>query len=234
MLYDWSASRNPRNPADDFLLEGNGELEVTPAGALLVRTFHLGPNRKATNIWLKTITLPPRFRLSFRYQSNSVAGNTMVIFHATPVLLQDLFEDSRPDARYCDLASWRKIVAYTVGFHRAPYNNPSVLRKIGGNVPLDLGMMPWPSDRWRHIDSITTLHSTQEPLAPANKNKPHDFVLERTDRIRFLVNGTLVHDLADTGQYPHHTTNLTGGHLGFRNFGGPADDLYSQIQLEAL
>ena len=230
-LYDWSHSLNP---SADFLLEGNGELLLTPEKQLLIRTFHLGPTRKATNVWLKNITLPARFRLSFTYQSNSVAGNTMVLFHATPGTLQTLFEDRRPDAQYRDLASWRKIVTYTVGFHRAPYNNPSVLRKIGGNVPENLGMMPWPADSWRDIDTVTRFHTTQEPLTPADKGKFHDFVLERTDRIRFFVNNTLVHDEADTGQYPYHKENLTGGHLGFRNFGGPADDLYSQILLEPL
>ena len=229
-LYNWSTRLNPA----DFLLEGHGELEVSPDNELLVRTFHLGPLRKATNVWLKNITLPRHFQLSFSYKSNSVAGNTMVIFHATPVLLQHLFEDNRPDARYSDLASWRKIVTYTVGFHRGPYNNPSVLRKIGGDVPLNFGMIPWPSDPWRDIDTVTRFHTTQEPIGPADKNKFHDFRLERTDRIKFFVNNTLIHDEADTGQYPYHKENLTAGHLGFRNFGGPADDLYSQILLEPL
>jgi len=230
VLYHWQS----RLHTPDFLLEGNGELETTLLKELLIRTFHIGPYRKATNVWLKDVVLPKHFRLSFRYKSNAPAGNTMVIFHALPVKLANLFEDRRPDAQYCDLASWRKMVAYTVGFHRGPYNNPSVLRKIGGQVPENYGMVPWPSDSWKQMDSVTRFNTAQEPITPAEKNQFHEFRLERTQRIRFFVNDTLIHDQADTGQYPYHKENLTGGHLGFRNFGGPADDLYAQILLEAL
>jgi len=229
-LYNWQSRVNPA----DFLLEGNGELEVTADNELLIRTFHVGAYRKATNVWLKDVVLPRHFRLSFRYKSNSAAGNTMVLFHALPLKLGSLFEDRRPDAQYCDLASWRKMVAYTVGFHRGPYNNPSVLRKIGGHVPEHYGMVPWPSDAWQEMDTITRFNTAKEPIGPADKNKLHEFRLERTDRIRFFVNDTLIHDQSDTSQYPYHTENLSGGHLGFRNFGGPADDLYPQILLEAM
>jgi len=230
VLYNWQSRLTPA----DFLLEGNGELEITDDKELLIRTFHIGPYRKATNVWLKNVVLPKHFRLSLRYKSNSAAGNTMVLFHALPVTLRNLFEDRRSDAQYCDLASWRKMVAYTVGFHRGPYGNPSVLRKIGGMVPEDCGMMAWPSDSWQHIDTVTRFNTAQEPIGPSEKNKFHEFRLERTERIRFFVNDTLVHDQADTGQYPYHKENLSGGHLGFRNFGGPADDVYSQMLIETL
>jgi len=229
-IYDWSSTQNPA----DFHLEGSGQLLRTEAGELLVRTFHLGPTRKAANVWLRHLTLPPSFRVSWRYRSESAAGNTMVLVNAAPVLLSHLFEDARPDAHYCDLASWRKMVAYTCGFHRGTYNNPCVLRKIGGQVPLEWGMAAWPTEAWKQMDQITRLNTTQEPLTPADKGKWHDFALEREgNRMRFFVNAILVHDIADTGQYPYHTTPLTGGHLGFRNFGGPADDLYASIRIEA-
>jgi hypothetical protein len=231
VLYDWAASRNPA----DFLLEGCGEIQVTSAGELLHRTFHLGPARKASNAWLRHLVLPERFRVSWRYRSDSAAGNTMILFNATPLLLRDLFEDSRAEARYCDLAGWRKMIAYTCGFHRGTYGNPCVLRKIGGNVPEDWGMLAWPSEQWKQCDQVTRLATTQEPLTPGEKGKWHDFVLERGgDRIRFSVNGAAVHDVADSGQYPFYAGPLTGGRMGFRNFGGPADDFYEQIRVEAI
>jgi hypothetical protein len=230
-VYDWSSKRD----LSDFLLEGSGELCMADGSQLLIRTYHLGPYRKATNVWLRRHPLPAAFRISWRYRSESPAGNSMIIFNATPVLLDDLFEDSRPEARYCDLASWRKLVAYTCGFHRGPNGNPSVLRKIGGDVPAQWGMLTWPGDAWKQCDQITRLHAAAEPLAPQDKGKWHDFVLERRgNRIQYAVNGALVHDVADTGQYPYHTSPLTGGHLSFRNFGGPADDYYADILVESL
>jgi hypothetical protein len=157
------------------------------------------------------------------------------LFNATPLLLRDLFEDSRPEARYCDLAGWRKIVAYTCGFHRGVNGNPCVLRKIGGNVPEKWGMLTWPTEQWKQCDQVTRLATTQEPLTPADKGKWHDFVLERVaDRIVFRVNGAVVQEAVDAGQYPYDATPLTGGRMGFRNFGGPADDSYEQIRVEAL
>jgi hypothetical protein len=231
ILYDWSLERNP----SDFVLEGAGELFTGERGELVMRTFHLGPLRKAANIWLKPITLPGAFRVSWRFRSESAAGNTMILFNATPLVLADLFEDSRTEARYCDLASWRKMIAYTCGFHRGVYGNPCVLRKIGGNVPEDWGMLTWPTENWKLCDQHTRMASTQEPLAVADTGKPHDFVLARDGaKIRFSVNGTLVHDVTDVGQYPYWAPALTGGHLGFRNFGGPADDVFEQIRIEAI
>jgi hypothetical protein len=230
-IYEWNIARD----ISDFHLEGGGELQLTEAGELLIRTFHLGPLRKATNVWMKHVQLPKDFRLSWRYRSESPAGNTMVIFNATPVALVDLFEDTRPEARYCDLAGWRKMVAYTCGFHRGVYGNQSVLRKIGGDVPLDWGMLTWPGDAWKQCDQLTRLASSDEKLAPADKGKWHAYQLEREgNRIRFSVNDTLIHDVQDTGQYRFHNAPLTGGYLGFRNFGGPADDFCAYICLESL
>jgi hypothetical protein len=231
MLYDWKEEQD----ISDFHVEGGGELQRTDDGELLIRTFHLGPLRKATNVWFKHIELPDNFRLTWRYRSESVAGNTMVIFNATPLTLVDLFEDSRPEARYCDLASWRKMVAYTCGFHRSVYGNPCVLRKIGGNVPPEWGMLTWPGEAWKQCDQVTRLATGDEKLAPTEKGKWHTFLLERErNRIRFSVNDTVIHDVEDGGQYPIHSSPLTAGHLGFRNFGGPADDFYADIRIESL
>lgn len=229
--YDWTTSRR----LSDWHLEGMGELRLTDAGELLVRTYNCGPGRRATNVWLRNFELPPAYHIRWRFRSDAAAGNAMCIFNARPLLLTHLFQDTRPEARYCDLASWRKMVAYTCGFHRGVAGNPSVLRKIGGEVPLEWGMVTDEMPAWKEMDRITRLDTAQEPITAADRGRWHDFAIERlAGRIRYIVNGQMVHDLADTGQYPYHTTPLVGGHCGFRNFGGPADDYYANITVETI
>lgn len=60
----------------------------------------------------------------------------------------------------------------------------------------------------------------------------HCFRLESiAPDIRFWVNGVVVHDWRNEGQYPYWLETLYGGRLGFRNFGGFADDVYEQIPI---
>lgn len=230
VLYDWATGHT-----SDWKLEGNGEVLLGAGCELQLRTFHCGPGRRATTVWLKDLLLPEAFRLDWTFRSESADGNTMLIFNAHPVGLKDLFEDSRPDARYCDLASYGKIVAYSVGFHRGVYGRPSVLRKLGGHVPADWGQLPWGSPQNEAFERDSTLHVAREPLTAELKGKPHRFVLERNGAgIRYWVNGELLHDLKDEGQYPYFHEPLRGGRLAFRNFGGYADDHYQALTVHAL
>lgn len=229
--YQWRRERR----ISDWRLEGLGEVLLGPAGELVVRTYHCGPGRRATNLWLRGLELPKAFRLSWRFRSEAAAGNTMCLFNAQPVALADLFDDSRPEARYCDLASWGKMVTHTCGFHRGVYGNECVLRKIGGKVPEDWGMLEWPGEQWKECDRVTRLGTTNEPLRAEDRGKWHDFAIERKEnRIQFMVNWQVVHDVIDEGQYPFWREPLVGGKIGFRNFGGYAEDVYEQITLEAL
>ncbi len=231
VLYDWSNGGR----ISDWHLEGRGELQLSSEGALLIRTYHCGPGRRATTVWLRDLELPGRFQVDWAFRSEAADPNTMILFHAQPVLLDDFFEDPRPDARYCDLASYRKLVAHTIGFHRGVYGRPSVLRKIGGNVPLEWGQAPWGTPQAQAMDRATTLHSTMEPLSAADKGKVHRFRLLRDGAvIRSWVNDQVVHDIRDEGQYPYWPQVLAGGRLGFRNFGGFADDMYSRITIRSL
>jgi len=231
VIYDWCAARR----LWDWKLEGRGELGVTEDGSLWIRTYDCGPGRRATNVWLKGVTLPEAFEMEWTFASEAAAGNTMVIFNAVPLGLSEVFEDPRPDALYCDLASYGKLVCHTIGFHRAVYGRPSVLRKLGGQVPAEWGQAVYPTAAWQEMNEVTTLHSTSEPLAPGERGKPHRFRLAREGRdIRFWVNGQLIHDVTDEGQYPYHTEPLVSGHMAFRNFSGFADDVYSSIVIRRL
>ena len=231
VIYDFSKDRD----ISRWRLEGNGELKLTDEGYLQINTFHLSGTQKATNVWLSDLVLPDHFEIEIEFMSLSENGNTMIIFNALPYELPDLFADPRIDAVYSDLASKRKMLAHTVGFHRAVYGRPSVLRKIGGKVPEYWGDAPWPSSAWQEMDSITVLSTKTEPLAPADKGKVHNFKLKKTgSHIKFWVNDVLLHDCTDDLQYPYCDRILMNGRMGFRNFGGPAEDFYSKIVIREL
>ena len=231
VIYDFAVDKD----LSRWLLEGNGELSVSDDGSFKINTFFRSGNQKATNVWLKDLILPDDFEIEIAFMSRSENGNTMIIFNALPFELNDLFADPRIDAVYADLASKRKMQAYTVGFHRATYHRPSVLRKIGGKVPDYWGDAPYPTSAWQEMDSITVLSSTTEPLSPADKGQVHCFKLQKIDNhIKFWVNGALVHDCKDMLQYPYGEHVLKNGRIGFRNFGGPAEDFYSKIVIKEI
>ncbi|HYF50487.1 MAG TPA: hypothetical protein VEJ63_13840 [Planctomycetota bacterium] len=228
-IYDWQASRS----LSDFRLEGRGELQLGDDGALLIRTYDCGPLKRATTVWLKNVVLPKAFQVDWTFRSNSAAGNSMSIFNALPLGLKNIFEDPRPDALYCDIASFRKMIAHSVGFHRSVYGKPSVLRKLGGRVPEHWGMMIWPDPP--EFEKESTMSNATEPLAPADKGKRHNFrLIRRENTIDFFVNGRQVHAWTENGQYPYWKEPLSGGHMAFRNFTGFADDFYQSIVIEEL
>jgi len=220
------------NSTNHFFLEGHGEISINDNKHLTIKTNHIRPNAKATTVWLKNIILPVSFTLDFSFRSNSENSNTMVIFNAQPVGLNNLFDDPRMDARYCDLASHGKMQAYTVGFHRGVYGRLSVLRKIGGDVPTHWGDAEYPTPAWREMDAVTTMRNIKEPLSEADKGSLHHFKLIKKDnKITFSVNGQTIHDYADCMEYPYCVTALHGGYLAFRNFSGPAMDIYESIKI---
>ena len=231
IIYDFNEDRD----ISRWRLEGNGELKLTADGHLQINTFHLSGTQKATNVWLSDLILPDNFEIEIEFMSLSENGNTMIIFNALPFELPCLFADLRIDAVYSDLASKRKMQAHTVGFHRAVYGRPSVLRKIGGNVPEYWGDAQWPTPAWQEMDSITVLSAKTEPLSPADKGKVHNYKLQKTgNRIKFWVNGILLHDCSDNLQYPYCDKILMNGRMGFRNFGGPTEDFYSKIVIREI
>src|SRR5690606_36214415 len=131
-----------------------------------------------------------------------------------------LFEDPRADAGYDDLAAYKKMVCCTIGFNRP--GGPSVLRKLGGDVPEAWNGAVYNTPAWLDRDSVTALNSTKEPAIPAAEgtNVVHYKLRYENGRIRFWINGILVHDTVDNGQYPYHTRALKGGRIAFRNFSG--------------
>jgi len=218
----------------DWHVEGNGSVTFQN-GALVIETFRVRPDAKATTVWRRDLTLPKNFELSFTHRSDAENGNTMVIFNALPLSLAGLFDDPRPDARYNDLTAYGKMMAHTVGFHRGVYGRPSVLRKVGGHVPDGWGSHPFGTPAWNREDSTTALRTAQEPLTGEDRGKPHRYVLTRMgDRITFAVNQITVHDYTDCLEYPYIDKMLHGGHLAFRNFTGPAVDVYDDIMIRAL
>jgi len=222
------------NP-DNYLLEGHGKINIDTDGNLIIETFRIRPDAKATNVWLTNFELPDNFEAKFSFKSTSENGNTMIIFNALPVGLINIFDDERIDARYCDLASHRKMQAYTVGFHRSVSGRPSVLRKLGGMVPLKWGDAVYPSPAWKEMDSITTISSVYEPTAPEEKGNFHHYHLIKTgNRIIFKADETIVHDYIDNLEYPYCDNVLKNGCIGFRNFSGPAIDIYSELKIKAI
>ncbi|HTL52278.1 MAG TPA: hypothetical protein VL860_06885 [Planctomycetota bacterium] len=241
VVYDWAQSGR----TSDWKLEGNGQVllaepdgvmvDDTDRGALQLRTFHCGPGRRATTVWLKDLILPPNFRIEWTHRSKAADGNTMLIFNALPLGLADFFEDPRPDARYCDLGSYGKIICHTLGFHRGVYGRPSVLRKLGGHVPPHWGQMNWVGPYQEAYERETTLSSQTEPLTAADRGRPHNYAVQREGtRIQAWIDGQLLHDITDHGQYPHFKESLTGGRIAFRNFSGYADDFYPKVRVEKL
>ncbi|MFH1377145.1 MAG: hypothetical protein ABIH86_00135 [Planctomycetota bacterium] len=229
--YDWRTDQR----LDRWKLDGFGELEQTDDGELLVRTFDCGPNRRATNIWLKDIELSDNFEIEWTFRSKAPAGNVMIIFNAKPLALNDLFDDPRPHARYSDLASYRKMICHTCGFHRGVYQKDSVLRKLGGNVPTGWGEALWGTPSWEEMNTKTTLHSTREPLTSDSLGSEQSYRLTRNEnRIVVAMNGAVLHDVVDSGQYPFYPDPLRGGGVGFRNFGGYAEDFYSHITIRSI
>ena len=127
------------------------------------------------------------------------------------------------------------MVCHTVGFHRAVYGRPSVLRKIGGRVPEEWGEVAWGGPYAEALEKVTTLSSLREPLDADARGRVQEFRLERRGaRICFSVNGALLHDWTESGQYPYYREALHGGRMGFRNFGGVAEDFYGRLRVESL
>jgi hypothetical protein len=230
VIYDWNLERN----LNRFHLEGNGELRIE-GEALAIETFRLRPNAKATTVWLRDLILPDAFELAFTFRSTAENGNTMVIFNALPLGLRDIFDDPRPDAWYNDLTCFGKMQAHTVGFHRGVYDRPSVLRKVGGNVPEDWGSHPYGTPEWIHEDSTTAMSTVREPLTAADLGKPQRYMLRKQDgKILFFLNGEILHEYTDRLEYPYCDKLLQNGHMAFRNFSGPAVDVYESIVIKIL
>jgi len=231
VIYDWCLNGR----LDDWKLEGAGELLKSDSGALVMRTFHCGPGRRAANAWLKNVELPDAFEVEWRFRSDAAAGNVMLLFNAKPLGLSDLFDDPRTHARYCDLGSYGKMVLHTFGFHRAVYGLPSNLRKLGGNVPEAWGDAEYPGAAWQEMNRDTTVSSVTEPLTPDDLGREHSYKVEKTPgRVRTWLNDHLLHDWTDSGSYPHYREALSRGRAGLRNFGGYAEDVYSSFVIRAL
>ena len=229
-IYDWSQERD----LGRFHLEGNGKLRVED-GHLVIETFRLRPNAKATTVWLRGLVLPDAFELSFTFRSTAENGNTMVIFNALPLGLRDIFDDPRPDAWYNDLTCFGKMQAHTVGFHRSVYDRPSVLRKVGGHVPESWGSHAYGTPEWFHEDNTTAQSTVKEPLTAGDLGKPQRYTLtKRGERITFSMGGQILHDYTDCLQYPYCDKVLHNGHMAFRNFSGPAVDIYESIVISQL
>lgn len=233
VIYDWTASKN----LDDWKVEGVGKISVTDEGALWIhtenRTASNGKKSRQSNTWLNNLELPENYEIEWSYKCEKV-GNVMVIFNAQPFGLTGLFEDSRDDASYEDMAAYKKIVCYTIGFNRP--GGPSVLRKLGGDVPDGWNGAPYNTPDWLERDSVTTLSNKKEPVIPAAEgtNVVHYKLRYENGRIRFWIDGILVHDQTDHGQYPYHTRALKGGKMAFRNFSGVSNDYYTSIVIREL
>jgi hypothetical protein len=115
------------------------------------------------------------------------------------------------------------------------YGRPSVLRKVGGHVPDDWGSHPYGTPEWHHEDNTTAMSTAQEPLTADDLGKPQRYVLtKRGARITFAVNGQTIHDNTDRLEYPYCGAVLRNGHMAFRNFSGPAADVYESFTIQEL
>ncbi len=65
VLYDWKETRR----LNDWKIEGTGELFCNKDGYLHVRTFNMGPWRRATNAWLRDLDLPENFEVEWTYKN---------------------------------------------------------------------------------------------------------------------------------------------------------------------
>jgi len=224
IIYDFAKDRD----LSRFHLEGNGKFNAD-GDKLIIETFYVRNDAKATNVWLRDVILPDDFEISFSFSSNAVNGNSMIIFNALPLSLDDFFDDPRHDARYIDLTSFGRIQAYTIGFHRGVYGRPSVLRKLGGRVPDG-----WENDNKRH-DAVSEMKSAMEPLSADDLGKRQNYLLRKTgNRILFNINGDLLHDYTDNLEYPYCDAVLMNGRMGFRNFFGPAVDVYESLLIKKI
>ncbi|MCD6365479.1 MAG: DUF1961 family protein [Planctomycetes bacterium] len=234
ILYDWKTRRR----LDDWKLEGNGELLWGEDGSLEVRTYNLGPLRRATNIWLRDLDLPENFEVAWTFRNGSDTSNTvngegvMIVFNALPVALKNLWEDTRPQARYSSMWGYGKMVCYTCGFFRTAYGGASQLRKLGGNVPRTWGETVAAEDDFQ---KLTIVSKADEPLTAADAGKDTRYKLVRTgNRIQLWCKDVLVHDYTDTGAYPYWPDNLVGGKMAFREFNGYIVNWYSDITVRKL
>jgi hypothetical protein len=240
VLYDWKSSQR----LNDWKLEGLGELLHDKDGCLHVRTFNMGPYRRATNCWLRNVELPENFEVEWTYRNGCEAGGdkartegVIIVFNTTPLALKDVFEDPRPHALYSDLCSYGKTVSYTCGFYRTLYGTPSQLRKLGGYVPKTWGEQgpSWKSEDGKNFQQLTIVSAKDEPLSPEDQGKDARFKLDhRGKKIRFWCNDQLIHDWEDKGEYPYYNGPLVGGKMCFRQFSGYIDGYFSNIVVRKL
>lgn len=236
VLYDWNEQRR----LDDWKLEGHGELLKDDDGALHVRTFNLGPLKRATNAWLRDLVLPERYQVSWTYRNGCETGHpivregVMIVFDALPVGLNDLFEDTRPEARYSAFHSYGKLVCYTCGYYRGPYGGTSQLRKLGGHVPETWKEATPPVDGV-DFDKLTILSAEMEPLTEEHRAKDVRYRLEKEGAsIKFWCNDELVHDISDDNLYRFYPDPIVGGKMALRTFSGYIDNYYSDLVVKEL
>jgi hypothetical protein len=231
-IYNWRSS----GKLQDWKLEGSGEYNVEVDGALHVRTYNMGPLRRATNCWLRDLTLPDNYEIEWTYRNGTMTNNpivgegVMLIFSALPLVLKDLWEDPRPHARYSDLHSYSKLVCYTCGFFRTPYGLPCQIRKLGGHVPVTWGESNLKDAKAQDFDQLTVFSRGDEPLTEADRGKTVRYRLRKEGaRIQQWCNDKLVHDWTDDGKYQYFPEPLKGGKTGIRQFNGYMDNWYSDF-----
>jgi hypothetical protein len=236
ILYNWRESGH----LDAWKLEGLGELLKDDDGALHVRTFNNGPLKRATNVWLRDLELPEQYKVTWTYRNGNETGHilnhegVMLIFNAQPVGLKDLFEDTRPEARYSAMWGQGKMVLYTCGYNRAPYGGASQLRKLGGNTPAD-----WcesaPDVNGKSFEELTILSKAMEPLTEKDQGTDIQYSLEKKGAsIKFWCNDELIHDVEDTDLYQFWPEPLHGGRLALRTFSGYIDNYYSEFIVKEI
>lgn len=239
IIYDWKTSQK----LNDWKIEGTGEMFHHQDGSLHVRTFNMGPLRRATNCWLRNVELPENFEIEWTYRNGSETNSrittegAILVFNAKPLALTNLFDDPRPYGVYSDLCSYGKMVAYSFGFYRTPYGIPTQFRKIGGHVPKTWGESgpSWKTEDGVDFETLTVLSRADEPLTESDRGKPANYKLTHQDKnIKIWCNDKLLHDWTELGQYRYYKDHLVGGKLCFRNFNGYIESYFSNIVVRKL
>ena len=217
---------------DHWFLEGTGKASITKDGMLCVET------KTPTVIWIKT-KFPGDVRIDFDAKTDDAKARAILMFLAESTKQDTIFDWERK-GDYCEYAFDERIALYTIGMLRGFTKGESNLRKLGGNLKPE-----WKKLAIRDRDKISKEERKRinadfqkgsimsGAMDGCDLGKVHHITcVKKGSRIRYSVDGKLVHDVADDGSFGG--TPVENGWIGFRNFGKGTKVFYDNVVVTAV
>jgi hypothetical protein len=204
----------PEPGLEGWLLEGDGRVTVTGDGTIRVESLPGGGAHPAATLWLPDV-VPAEFRMTYDFKAIDQVGYNILLVAGQGADGEDVAAWSR-SATWDSYAYAGRLRAYTISYSRGP-TGTSGMRKL------------WAPKGDVEKDEMDPVVSSAADPCPEPGLLHHMMLTKEGARIRFEVDGALVHDYTDDGAYG---PVLVGGRVGLRNFAYPKTVEYADIRIE--